>query len=222
MTHDEVVRELRSLRAENRRLRRWGGAVLGLLLAAGATAMAREDRAPEVLRAGRFEVVGAEGKVRASLGLDDSGAPRLRMTDGDGVERLSLRLDPEGRAHVAMADHEGRALLTMDVTRIGAPSLWLRSVDHLRHVGLTTDRDNAELVLVGSDGRTRGRLSIDSRDLGSLELRDQAGPRVVLGHSDRASPASWVRLHGLPGTASVDLRIDDAGGTGLDMSSGGE
>ena len=54
----------------------------------------------EVMRARRFELVDAEGRVRGALDLDDGGNPRVCLCDKEGNVRAGLRLDSDGMPHL--------------------------------------------------------------------------------------------------------------------------
>ena len=54
------------------------------------------EAAAEVIRAKRFELVDSEGNVRATLQLDEAGAPGLALFDEEGRARAALVLGGEG------------------------------------------------------------------------------------------------------------------------------
>jgi hypothetical protein len=64
--------------------------------------------APKVVRAQRFEVMDAEGRVRAQVGLGTDGrAPTLVLRDEKGEMRAMLALGSEGNSALALMDGKG-------------------------------------------------------------------------------------------------------------------
>jgi hypothetical protein len=61
----------------------------------------------EVIRAQRFELVDAEGRVRGALSLDEEGNPRVCLCDKEGQVRAGLRLDSDGMPHLAALSASG-------------------------------------------------------------------------------------------------------------------
>ena len=61
----------------------------------------------EVVRAKRFELVDSEGKVCATLALDEDGCPGLHLCDREGHERAELALDMDGALHLTMRTKSG-------------------------------------------------------------------------------------------------------------------
>ena len=64
-------------------------AVLAAMAAAYAAGQAKAT-APKVVRAQKFEVVDAEGRVRAMLGLLPDGSPSLELSDEQGKTRAAM------------------------------------------------------------------------------------------------------------------------------------
>ena len=54
---EALAREVETLKTSNRRMKRWGGLALLLALGAGVTAMAQEEKVPEVIRAKKFDII---------------------------------------------------------------------------------------------------------------------------------------------------------------------
>ena len=82
-----------------RRSRLWGAtalaAVAGLVLSAFDRAPAPGEAPGEVVAADRFELVDAEGEVRAVLGFDAEGTVGLFLRDAKGRLRAGLSQDAE-------------------------------------------------------------------------------------------------------------------------------
>jgi hypothetical protein len=106
---NELERRIRTL---ERRLHLLSGALLlalAVLVFLGASPPPRPEAG--ILRASRFELVDAEGRIRAELYLRD-GAPVLSLLDESGHDRLSLNHDAGGTALLIRDDS--------DVVRLGA------------------------------------------------------------------------------------------------------
>jgi hypothetical protein len=140
------------------------GLVLGMvLLIAGrawwpqvAAAQAEKPAVAEVVRARRFEVVDAGGKMRALLTLRD-GNPSLMFSDAAG----------EVRVHLTLLD--------------GNPSLSFSDAAGKSRVELSVFEGHPHLVFYDAAGKVRADLSVFDGNP-SLELSDKAGvSRAVLG-----------------------------------------
>ena len=150
MTIDQLARDVESLKAENRRLRRWGAALLLLALATGATAMAGEGKPPKVVEAESFVVRDPQGKHVGVFGHAGAGAITLSMhPDGDGTVPLWLRVSA-GRPDIT--------LLSRGSTR--ATEILPAEVRLQALVGDTIE-DRATLTV---DGGGAGALSVLGRD----------------------------------------------------------
>ena len=68
-----------------------------------------EETVAKVVRAERFEVVDAKGRVRALLDVTD-GNPYLGLYDENGKARAGLALLPDGRAGLAIIGEDGKVL----------------------------------------------------------------------------------------------------------------
>ena len=113
------------------------GLMFGMVLLMGgrlwqpqvAAAQAKQPAVPDVLRAGRFEVVDAAGKVRASLGLGTDGTPLLAVYDAAGKARAGMTVLPDGSPALGLRDAAGKRRAVMMVDRDGSPALDLRDAE---------------------------------------------------------------------------------------------
>lgn len=117
-------------------------AVLGALLLAAAATRPGDD--PEVLRARAVQMVDAEGRVRAELGVDADGAAGLFVRDVAGRARAMVvhddeqsgffALDGEGQVRVGAAQfaHGGGGYALHGPAGKGAAVLYLKSQASLR------------------------------------------------------------------------------------------
>ena len=81
----------------------------------------------EVVRARRFEVVDAAGKVRAVLSLLPDGAPALWLNDAAGKRDLAmLYVTSEGRSGLRFDDAARKLRASMSLDVDGSPSMELR------------------------------------------------------------------------------------------------
>ncbi len=65
------------------------------------------EGAAEVTRARRFELVDSEGRVRATLGLDEEGSPAVCLCDEEGNVRGGLCITSEGVPQLRMMTAAG-------------------------------------------------------------------------------------------------------------------
>jgi hypothetical protein len=87
-------------------------------IAAAALALraAQEKPAPNVVRASRFELVDAEGRTRAVLGVSKSGSPEFDLRDAHGRPRALMVLDADSLPILLFKDADviTRAKLELD------------------------------------------------------------------------------------------------------------
>ncbi len=184
--------------------RQYGGLLLGTTLAGfiggiganwvliGAPVWAQKTcELPPVIRAERFEVVGKDGKLRATLGVGSTGAPGLVLSDGlvlidnSGQPRANLGLAADGAPGLMLYDPGLRYRIALDVAPDGAPAL----------------------ALASKEGRTRAELVVPSESGPGLILYDaRLQPRLTLDVSADGVPT--LLLTGQDGT--VLGRIPDA------------
>lgn len=62
---------------------------------------------PDVIEAEEFRIVDKDGKVRATLRLNEKGAPGLALFDGDGRLRAVLQVLEDGSPHLLFLDEHG-------------------------------------------------------------------------------------------------------------------
>lgn len=115
------------------------GLALGILLTTLLGATSRDSTAPtDVVRATRFEMVDAEGRVRAELAIDKDGSAGMFLKDGGGGIRASLThdaaqtalflYDAEGTVRVGTAQfaHGGGGFALHGPKSKGAAALYLK------------------------------------------------------------------------------------------------
>ena len=116
--------------------------VLAAVAAAYAAGQAKMS-APEVIRAQRFEVVDAEGKVQAVLGLRRDGGATLDLSDAKGLKRATLTLLPDpGGPILVLSDARGEIRATLTVQQ-GGPSLTMRDAKGEERATLEVRRDGS-------------------------------------------------------------------------------
>ncbi len=118
-----------------------------------------EPGVAEVVKARRFEVVDAAGKVRAALGLLPLGEAALVLYEGStrpsedaagkvGTMRAILHLDPDGRPFLRLLDAPpGKAAVNLGVRRDGMPDLVLWDPAGNQRVSLSVTRHGPALIL---------------------------------------------------------------------------
>ena len=154
--------------------RRWMIAVMAVSLVAAVVAIAYaagKTPAPEVIRAQRFELVDAEGRLRAVL--TDAG---LVLYDEKGKSRATLSLDTDGRPTLSLSDERGklRAMLALD----GSPTLMLWDEQGEVRATLSLFSGGPGLSLCDEKGKTRALLALlNGRP--SLVLADEKGQPIA-------------------------------------------
>ena len=124
------------------------GLMIGVVLLVGgrvwrpATVAAQAPVVPAVMKAQRFELVDAAGKLRALLWLPLSGAPGLDLLDGTGAMRASLSLSPDGSPKLDLSDATGKRRAVLGAANLEAAK-----------TGEETKRSESSLVLFDKDGK---------------------------------------------------------------------
>ncbi|MGH7860305.1 MAG: hypothetical protein ACREQY_23495 [Candidatus Binatia bacterium] len=115
-----AIRErLERVERDNRRLR-----ALALLVVAGAIPLLfTQCSGGRMVKTEMIVIEDADGKTRASLGLEDEGA-RLRLYDSNGIRRASLSVAANGDPGLALFDAADRPGVIVELTKAG-PALVL-------------------------------------------------------------------------------------------------
>lgn len=181
MTTEERVAKLEKELARAKRRTRVM-LVAAVMTAAGMFLLgAGGEGVQQVVRAERFELVDANGTVRAALGSDsagrpglwqydqngttrallclgDSGQPGLRLYDQNGTTRASLRLGDSGQPGLGLLDQNESIRVALVLNEFGQPMLELWDLNGkvrawLGAAGSTTpDYPESSLLLFGPDG----------------------------------------------------------------------
>ena len=135
---------------------------------------------PEVIRAQRFEVVDAEGKVRAVLALDRvllwTGPSRppdgalLALYDDQGKRRAEISLFPSGQPRLMLSDAQGKMRAELALSEFLAV---LDDQDKLR-----AEAALSRLTLRDGQGKTRAKLAVSPGGRPNLRLSDENGKAV--------------------------------------------
>lgn len=117
MTIEDLARDVESLKAENRCMKRWGAGVLLLGLAIGGMAMAQEEKVPEVVRARRFEVPGKDGQPVVLVGTDGDGSSGI-FVGKKGEERMAtLHIDGSGQVRLKLRHVRAEATVELKASQ---------------------------------------------------------------------------------------------------------
>ena len=106
--------------------------VVLVVLAAVATAYAAgKTAAPvqEVVRAKRFELVDAEGRVRIEIGMGGVDrrwqTPGVRLLDQKGNVRATLEVYPQGHPNLTLRDEKGEVRAMLALAFDDSPVIWM-------------------------------------------------------------------------------------------------
>ena len=91
MTIEELSARLETVERQNRRMRAAGGAAL--LLAAAAAGIGQAAPAEKTVEATRFVLLDGEGRTVSVWGAGEKGGPEISFLDADGKPRATLGLD---------------------------------------------------------------------------------------------------------------------------------
>ncbi len=165
---------------------RWTVALVAVCLVVTAAAVAyaagkaKAPAVPQVVRAGRFELVDGQGRLRGKLAVNSDGTPGLDLYDGAGQLRVTLALAEDGNPSVELTDKNGKQRAALFVGKSGEPGLSLLDKQGQARAELyLANMGDARLLF--SDGRAQARaLLVFDGDLGpSLSLRDNVGKTMA-------------------------------------------
>lgn len=140
-----------------------------------AAAQGKQPGVAEVVKARRFEVVDAAGKVRARLSVGPTG-PSLDLYDGSGNERASLFAVPDGSPGLDLHDAAGKARAGLAVFSDGRPFLGLSDAAGKQRAVLSVSPDGgADLELSDAAEKLRVLLSVLPDGSPFLGMSDAAG-----------------------------------------------
>jgi hypothetical protein len=152
-------------------------------------------KSQHVVRAGRFELADKKGNVRAVLGLDPDGEPRLALADESGqiLATVGLEMDynaPKNKLpRVRFLDRTGRPRTEIGLNRMGDPVILLKNPRGGTVFSLTgTDKTGTELLLMDEMGRPRIIQNIN-RNGTTMSFIDEGGKmRAGLGLKPDGNP----------------------------------
>ncbi len=91
------------------------GGVVGAWIASPEPAFAAAGRRTSGVETNELRLVDLDGNVRALMGLDSTGNPRLSFFDESGIIRVWTGVTPEGIAMVNLRDAEGNSRMFVQV-----------------------------------------------------------------------------------------------------------
>lgn len=161
-----------------------GGAVSNLALRGGPALAQGDDATPDVVRARRFELVDAEGRMRAALGFLVTGDPALRLFDAAGNTQAQLSVDDEGNLALVLCDAAEKPRASLMVLDDGVPGLFLYDAAGEEQAQLSVPADGGPgLWLRGAAGGTRALLCVPADGGPALRLYDAKGTgRATIGY----------------------------------------
>lgn len=144
---------------------------------------------PHLVEATRFVVVDAQGRQRATWGLDDDGASRLALLDSLGAARLRLSVLPSGWPGLALVDDHGRTRSALGVLPDATNSLvFADAAGNTRIVLGVAPDETTTLVFADHVGHTRAAIGVAATGLPTLLLSDSITPEPQA--ADSISPDS--------------------------------
>jgi hypothetical protein len=149
-----------------------------------------------VVRANRFELADEKGNIRAVLGLNPDGEPRLALADESGriLVTLSLELDykytKDKIPALRFLDRAGKVRSEINLNRAGDPVIMLRNQRGGAIASLTgLDKTGTEWMLMDEKGRPRITQTIN-RNGANVSFFDEAGKvRAGLGLKNNGDPS---------------------------------
>ncbi len=143
MTDTELISRLEKLERDNRRLKGFAFAVL--VLSTALATMYATSPIPQRIKAHEFDLVDnsgnirgsmlffmgnaaislldAQGKRRAAMTVDTSGAPGIGVFDAQGILRAAMMVHTSGEPGIGLFGEQGKGAIAMRVTPSGEPSI---------------------------------------------------------------------------------------------------
>jgi hypothetical protein len=168
------------------------GLALGVVLLTGvglgraATVAASAPAVPDVVKARRFEVVDATGKLRVALGVRTHGWAGLTLYDAAGKTRAILTLHADGSPSLYLSDGTEKLRASLGVAANGSPRLSLldAAVQTRADLGVLPDGSPA-LYLYDAAGKARATLGCTTLEVVKTgEARKRAESSLVLFDKD--------------------------------------
>lgn len=159
------------------------GAVLiaGMVLANRQTTTAQAD--VNVLRATRFELIDASGRVMAVLGSADGKTPQLELRDAAGKPRVYMGIrENNGEPEFIMNGKDGKKRVWLSLTSVGGANLMLIDNKERGRINMLTTPDGDPFIHMLDENEVgRAAYGISNDGVPKLELHDAEGNvRVAL------------------------------------------
>ena len=152
-------------------------AVCLVMTAAAIAYAAAKTSAPEVIQAQRFELVNAEGEVRAVLGLLLADKPSLVLNDEKGTLLAMLCVGFDGSPGLALYDEKGTMRVGVSLM-LGSPLITLYDEEGTGRAGLSLFPDGSpSITLHDEKGKVRaalGTTSLEATRTGAMEKRAES------------------------------------------------
>jgi hypothetical protein len=171
MSETELVERLERLERAHRRLK--GFALAAIVLATALATIYATQPVPQIITAHGFDlldksgkvrimlntmtdspviaILDAEGKTRASMGIDGPRGPVIEFDDAQSTARARIQLASSGEPSISLSDANGnrRAILTVFK---GSPYLWLSDEKEKNRCELSVYADRPNLTLSDLQG----------------------------------------------------------------------
>ena len=150
----------------------------------------------EIVRANRFELVDAKGKVRSILAMTPDDEPRLALADRAGKIQAMLSIEPvpgdlDGVPTLRLFDKAGKMRTDIKLNRDGDPLIVLRNKNggHIASLsGVPVADGGTEWLLSDENGQVRVALSINHAGTNLMFLDQNRKVRARLGLKPDGTP----------------------------------
>lgn len=179
-----VLGRLEEIERENRRLRRYGTAMLialAVLVGLGVASIwyyggPGQIGSAQIVTARQFVLRDARGAVRGAWGTTEDGSVRLALNDVRGQQRIRLSLLSDGSAGLSFADTADRKLAVLGLLADHTTTLALTDPGGVPRAVLGVNPNGtSNIVFADQTGATRAGLGVDTRGLGTFTLAERSG-----------------------------------------------
>ena len=137
----------------------------------------------------KLNITSKDGKVKASLGVNEQGIPRLHLYDNLGKERVAIALTDDGSPSIVLAQENDKLGIAIKIQGPNESSIQIGQPEHQSNINLHV-KPNGQAGIGIRDGGNNSRavfaLTSDSKSIMSLQDSNRVA-RIHLQHGNEGS-----------------------------------
>ncbi|HZT71721.1 MAG TPA: hypothetical protein VFC10_18470 [Terriglobia bacterium] len=188
MTDTELISRLEKLERDNRRLKGFAFAVL--VLSTALATMYATSPIPQRIKAHEFDLVDNSGNIRGSM-LFFMGNAAISLLDAQGKRRAAMTVDTSGAPGIGVFDAQGILRAGMSVDTSGGTGIGVFDAQGiLRAAMMVHTSGEPGIGLFGEQGKGAIAMRVTPSGEPSINLFDKEGFRMSLGNIGTVIPAT--------------------------------